>query len=138
MNGVKRAQIAFEYLFIVGFAFILLIPVIILYFSQSVGIEDEVIGAQGQKVMNELVAAIDSVHFLGPPSKRTLKLRFPKRIDAVNIQDNILVFVIQGPGGTYDLTGVAAANITGTIGTFSGVHIITVTALDNSVNVSEN
>lgn len=135
---MKRAQVSMEYLFIVGFAFVLLIPVIILYFTQSAGIEDEVIGAQAQKVVDELVAAIDTVHYLGPPSKQTLKLRFPKRVLDVTIQDQTIIFTMQGPGGTYDLASSAATNITGEIGTFSGVHIITVEALDDSVSVTEN
>jgi len=137
-EGVRKAQIAFEYLFIVGFAFILLIPIILLFYSQQAGIEDEVVGAQAQKVMDELVSAIDTVYYLGPPSKQTLKLRFPNGVNSVTIQDNVLVFVVQGTSGKYDLVGTADSNITGTIGTFSGVHVITVTALDTSVNVSEN
>jgi len=137
MRGVK-AQVALEYLFIVGFSFVLLVPVIVLFYTQQASLEDEVVGAQARKVMDELVAGIDTVYYLGPPSKQTLKLRFPEGVTAVTIQDNVIIFDIQTASTEYELPGYAAANITGTIEPFSGVHVLTVTALENSVNVTEN
>jgi len=116
---------------------VLLVPVILLFYSQQAGIGDEVAGAQAQKVMDELISAIDTVYNLGPPSKQTLKLRFPPGIMSTSIQNNTFILVVQGSTGEYDLVGTAATNITGVVGTFSGVHILTVTALDTSVNVSE-
>ena len=138
MRGVKRAQVAFEYLFIVAFAFILLTPVIILFYTQQGTVEDEVIGAQAQKVMDELVAAVDTVYYLGPPSKQTLKLRCPKQITSVTLQDDIITFFIQGPGGVYELTGFPAANVTGEIRAYSGVHVLSVQAQGTKVNITEN
>lgn len=137
MRGVK-AQISLEYLLIVGFAFILLTPAIILFYTQQGSIEAEVSGAQAQKVMDELIASIDTVYLLGPPTKQTLTLRFPSGIQTTNIEANEIVFFIQGAGDPYELVGTAATNITGTISTHRGVHVLTITALENSVNITEN
>lgn len=126
-----------EYLFVVGFAFALLIPVIILYYTQSATIEDEVIGAQAKQAMDQLVNAIDTVYFLGEPSRQTIKIRFPDRIESVSVSDNVIVMRIQNKNSGYDLTGICAANITGTILNYQGVHVIKLTTTNSGVFVEE-
>ena len=128
-----------EYLFVVGFAFLLTIPLIMVFYSQSASLEDEVIAAQAKKVVNELVSTIDTMYYLGPPSKQTIRLHFPKKIESITIQDSAVTFRIGSSiGGAYELTGYAATNITGTLEIFNGVHVITAVALTDSVNLTDN
>ena len=121
---------------VVGFSFLIMIPIIILFYSESAHLEDEIIAAQAQRVMNELIDAIDTVYYLGAPSKQTIKLYFPKKIEQVTVHDDAITFRIDSSlGGSYDLTGYAGTNMTGTIDKYSGIHLITVIAGNSSVTI---
>lgn len=134
----RKAQVAMEYLFVVGFAFMMLLPLIALFYSQSGTIEEEVVGAQAEKIMSELISAIDTVYYLGYPSKQTLRLRFPEHIESITILGDTLVFTIDSPSGTYEMTALAAANLTGSLETFAGPHIITIATTQTGVSLTEN
>ncbi len=130
---------AIEYVFVVAFAFVLLAPLIYVFYTESATLEDEVAAAQAKKVMDELVGAIDTVYYLGPPSRQTLSLYFPKRLTGITIQEDIITFTLESAaGGPYELAGYASTNITGSIGVYSGVHSLTLVAAEDSVVITEN
>jgi len=126
-----------EYLFVVGFGFMMLLPIIALFYSQSGSIEDEIILSQADKALEELQSAIDQVYFLGPPSKQTLKVRLPDRVESVTILDNRITMQVQSSSGPRTTAKTTQANITGTIGAYSGNYILTITATPTGVRVAE-
>jgi len=122
---------------IVGFAFLLLLPLVAIFYSKSSMLEDEVVAAQATKAMSELTAAIDTVYYLGPPARETLQLRFPNKIVETRLGNGSIVFVIDATGGIYEYTSFVAANLTGELLPFSGLHRIILTASETSVDVQE-
>lgn len=134
---LKRAQAAMEYLFVVGFGFMMLLPIIALFYSQSGSIEDEIILSQAEKALEEIRSAADQVYFLGVPSKQTLEVRFPDRVDDVTITNNRITMQVQSSTGARTTAKRTQANITGSVDSFSGIHVLTITATETGVHVEE-
>lgn len=126
----RHGQSAMEYLLIIGFSTMLLLPLIIIAFSESSNFADEVAAAQIRKAADRVGDAADAVYYTGPPAKRTLRLQFPERIQDVTIAATSITFRLQGQGGPYEYVAWTAANLTGTLGTFPGTHRITIEATD--------
>ncbi len=138
MGRGERGQIAMEYLLVTGFAFLLLLPIIIIAYQQSATYVDDVTSAQIQKVGNEIINAANTVYYSGPPTKKTVRVYFPKNIYSVEFKNTAIVFTAQGQGGAYEYAVVADTNMTGNISTFDGIHVLTVEAKKNVVNITES
>jgi len=137
-RGERHGQTAMEYLVITAIAFLLLIPIVLIAYTQSSRFSDDVAAAQIQKVGQEIVDAAQQVWYAGPPARTTLTLHFPEHMRAVAITDQAIVFTLSGTGGAYEYAVFSAANLTGEVGTFNGLHTIVVEALsDGRVNVTE-
>lgn len=126
-----------EYLLITAFAFLLLAPIIIIAYSQSASFSNDVAAAQVERLGSQITDAINAAYYAGPPSKQTMALYFPDRIDSITIAGNTIVFAMQGAGGKYEYAASAAGNITGTLRPFEGIHRITITATAAGVNITD-
>lgn len=133
----RRGQVAIEYLLIVMFAFMMIIPLVITFYSESARFHDEVTSAQITQVKDALLGAVEEVYYLGPPSKQTLTLRFPEQITSTEVTDDTIIFTVMSSSGKYELVGYAVTDVSGTIGTFDGIHTITVTATETNVLINE-
>lgn len=133
----RRGQVAIEYLLVVMFAFMMIIPLIAAFYSESARFSDEVTSAQITQVKDALLQAVEEVYYLGPPSKQTVKLRFPEQITSTAVTGDTIIFTVMSSSGTYELAGYAVTNVSGAIGTFDGIHTITVTATDTAVLINE-
>jgi uncharacterized protein (UPF0333 family) len=136
-SGARKGQIAMEYLLAVGFAFLLLVPIIIIAYTQSSRFSDDVTAAQVQRVGEELVEAVHAVHYAGPPAKKTVRVYFPERVSDVSFQNSTIVFSIQAEGGAYEYAVFSQAVLSGDVREFAGVHVITVEATGGGVNVTD-
>ena len=56
---------------VVGFAFLMTIPLIIIFYQQSETLDTEITASQIDKVASEIRDAADEVYYLGAPSKKT-------------------------------------------------------------------
>ncbi len=127
-----------EYLIITAIAFMLLIPIVLIAYTQSATFADDVAAAQAQKVGQEIVDAAHEVWYAGPPAKTTRTLYFPDHIQSISIAGQSIVFTMGGSGGTYEYAAFAETNLTGSIMPFNGLHTIVVEATDEgSVNITE-
>lgn len=130
-----KGQVSMEFLLIMGFAFLLIIPVIILFLTQVSDINEDVTAAQLQKLGNELIDSIDNVYYLGAPTKKTIEIYVPDFIESIEFIGNQIWFNVSTGNVAYSIIKVAAANITGSLNTNYGMHVITITAEANSVRV---
>lgn len=137
MGRGERAQVSMEYLLVTGFALLLLFPIIIIAYSQSATFSDDVTAAQLEKVGNEIASAADTVYYAGAPTKKTIKVYFPKNVRDVSISGNTIVFTAGGQGGEFEYAVFSEANMTGSLGTFDGIHVITLIASETQVNITE-
>ena len=137
-RGHSRAQVAMEYLMIFAFAFFLTIPLIIVYTVQSSQLENDVVNAQLNKLSTEIIDSAEEVYFLGAPSQKTIYVTYPKGIQATYINNTILDFEVAADGRIYNFTMESRVPLNGTLGSFEGLHVITLRATGSGVDVIEN
>lgn len=137
IRGQVRAQVSMEFLMVVGFAFLMTAPLIIIFYQQSENINTEVTSSQLDKVASEIRDAADEVYYLGSPSMKTITVYMPKGVKSITIANNSIKFVVSSPGKDYDLMKWTVANVTGTIRTFEGIHHISAESHDIYVSLSD-
>jgi len=122
---------------VVGFAFLMTIPLIIIFYQQSETLNIEITSAHMEKIASEIRDAADEVYYLGEPSKKTLSLYFPEGIHSITVINSRLAFLVEGPSGDYEVVKWTVANLTGSLQTYSGIHNIVVEAQDNDVSITD-
>ena len=120
-----------------AFVFVLLTGIMFVAYTQSATFSNDVTASQLQKVGNEIVDAVNTAYYAGPPTKKTIKLYFPNNIKEIEIAEQTIVFTVSGVGEEYEYAVFASTNMSGTLRTFSGLHTVTVTAQENIVNISD-
>jgi uncharacterized protein (UPF0333 family) len=134
----KKSQVSMEYLMVMAFAFLLTMPLVVIFFEQSNNLNDDVTDAQIQRFANELIDAVDEVYYLGEPSQKVLKLYMPDNIKDVMIENNEINFTVESNQYTYLISKTSSATLVGEVLTFEGFHTIKVQAMSSStVNISE-
>lgn len=133
-----KSQISVEYMLIIGFATLMTIPLLLIYYTYSSDSSDSVAASQALQIARNIVDSSESVYYLGKPSQTTLKLNFPDKIQSINISGREVVFKIKTKNGLTDVVQVTAVNITGNLSKTQGIHIITVKAEDGYVKVTSN
>lgn len=133
LSGIffKKSQIAIEYLIIMAFILFITIPSVIIYTRQSETIKEEVIMSQAFSAIQKIADSSESIFYLGPPSKETIKVYFPEQIDNATITNyEIVVYV-----GRKSIYTASKIPLNGTILVTPGIHEIEITAVQkNSKN----
>ncbi|RJQ16829.1 hypothetical protein C4573_02070 [Candidatus Woesearchaeota archaeon] len=137
MGRGKYAQVSVEYILIVGFAFLLTIPLLLIFNTQSRDMNQGISDAQIIRVADEINAAINAVYYLGPPSTKTVTLYFPQGINAVMSTNTSFWFVMESAFGDYDVPRWPSAPIDVSLKTYEGIHVITITANEFNVSVHD-
>ena len=135
MRG-DRAQISVEYLSIIGFAFLITVPLTILFVLESNSTSDTVNVAQAQQLARKIVSSAEAISYSGEPSFTTLKVSFPKNIDDIIIRDRELTIKIKTSAGVSDVVEISAINMSGNISPVAGMHFIKIEAKVGFVNIS--
>jgi len=139
--GIKT-QAATEYLMIVGFVMIILVPSIYLYSKYSAESQDSIANAKVDAIANEIIKATDQVYSYGEGSQTTVSVSFPKNVIGITFggdeeeQNKEIVFrIINSKGGESDIAKVANVYLTGDITVFPGLKKIIVKSLGSAVSV---
>jgi hypothetical protein len=138
ISGHFRGQVSVEYMMIIGFATMVTIPLILIYYNYSAESTDLVSTGQAMNVARKIVDASEAVYYLGEPSQTTLKVNFPTNIYIVNLTGKEVLFKMQVKNGLTDIVQLSSVNITGNLPSSQGVKIITVTARTGYVEVTSN
>lgn len=133
-----KSQVSVEYMLIMGFAALMTVPLLLIYYEYSSDSSDSVATGQAMQIARRLVDASESVYYLGKPSQTTLKLNFPEKVSSINLSSREVVLKIKTKNGVTDIVQVAAVNMRGSLPTSQGVHVITVKADDGFVQITSN
>lgn len=133
-----KSQVSVEYMLIMGFAALMTIPLLLVYYTYYYDSSDSVATSQALQIARKIVDSSESVYYLGKPSQTTLKFNFPERIDSINLSNMEVVFKIKTKSGVTDVVQVSSVNITGSLPLSPGIHIVTVKAEDGYVQVTSN
>jgi hypothetical protein len=105
-----KAQVSVEFLFIMGFALMLSLPLMYVFFKQTETMSADISGSQIDKVASEIRDAADEVYYLGPPSKKPLLVYLPQEVKGVTFSGNSIIFRVESPNGDYDIVKWTAVN----------------------------
>ena len=131
-----KSQAATEYLMIIGFVVVLLLPGIYLYIQYSQESKDSIVNAKVDAITNEIISAAEQVYSYGEGSQTSVVVDFPEDIVAINFQEKEIVFtVVNSKGSQSEIAKVANINLEGKITIIPGTKKINVKSLGSSVSV---
>ncbi|MBI2559214.1 hypothetical protein HYW20_07880 [Candidatus Woesearchaeota archaeon] len=137
MNTLK-SQVSVEYMFIMGFATLMAIPLLLIYYTYTSDSSDSVATGQALQIARKIVDSSESVYYLGKPSQTTLKLNFPENIYSTSLENYEVLFKIRTQNGITDIVQVSAVNISGSLPITQGIHIVTIKAEGGYVSITSN
>ncbi|MBI4144802.1 hypothetical protein HY493_01190 [Candidatus Woesearchaeota archaeon] len=121
-----KAQVAMEYLILIGFVMAMLIPLVLLFYSQSADTALQVRSQQVRTIGQEIVEKAETVYYLGEPSRLQFRVFFPESIENVTLTNKALIFKISTAQGLSDIVVPTSVNLTGDLKTSSGLHLVSV------------
>ena len=134
-----KSQVSIEYLLVMGFATLMTLPLLLIYYTYSTDTSDSVTTSQALQIARKIVDASESVYYLGKPSQTTLKLSFPDKIRSISLGNYEVVFNMTiKNGGTAEIVQISSVNMSGSLPTTQGIHIITLQAADGYVQITSN
>ena len=134
---MRLGQVSMEYLVILGFAFLITAPLLVMFYTQSNNLNEDVANTQAEKVAGQMIDAADQVYYLGAPSKKTLTLYYPKRINSISCEGKALKFQMDSSHGDYDIVKWSAGNLTcsgPSLKWNQGPHNVIVTAVEDPLS----
>jgi uncharacterized protein (UPF0333 family) len=134
---MKRGQAAMEYLAVIGFALLMIVPIIFIFFSQSEDITQQLTMNQIREIGRKVVNTAEKIYYLGEPSQTTLKIYMPNNVEQVNISGRTIVFKVRLNNAPSDLVFPSTVNVTGNISVQSGIRFIKVKTIAGKVNISD-
>ena len=133
-----KGQVSIEYMLVLGFMFLMLIPLVALYNSAQQDSSDELVNGQLLRVGNTLRDAAERVYFAGDPAQEQVELYFPDKLKQISIYNTSIVFTAYGGSGPYDLLIPGLAPMNGSLKINKGVHIVTLVAQNGIVQIRES
>jgi uncharacterized protein (UPF0333 family) len=130
----KRGQVSIELLITMGFALLIITALTILMYEHSTSSYEEINNNQAGLIARKITDAADSVYYLGHPSVTTLKLYMPDGIDNITISGREIIFNSDGS----EIVSLSNINLKGNISSSSGLRYISLKAMPNYVNISED
>ena len=95
----KAGQVSTEYLVIIGFILILMVPITVIYFKYTGSTSDVVGGAKTSHIANEIVKAANEVYSYGEGSQKKIKLSFPEGITGISFSGKEIIFKLKNSKG---------------------------------------
>ena len=133
-----KSQVSVEYMLIMGFAALMTMPLLLIYYTYTSDSSDTVATSQALQIARNIADASDSVYYLGKPSQTTLKLNFPDGIYSTNLSSKEVVLRVKTKNGITDIVQISSVNMSGNLPTTKGIHIITIKADDGYVQITSN
>jgi hypothetical protein len=81
----KRGQFSVEYLLVVGFALVIILPIAYYGYATFEQSRDEVAAASVNKIGYEIVNNAKSIYYLGDVSRVTLEMNFPEQLEDIQV-----------------------------------------------------
>ncbi len=131
-----KAQVAMEYLIIIGFVAIVTIPLIIIFETNSKDTTDEISSAQVYQISKRIADGAETVYYLGEPSRLTIKAYLPDKISQISIGSHEISFKMRRGSIEDDIVVYTPINISGNLSKTQGVHYISIESRGGYVWVS--
>jgi len=90
----SKGQVGTEFLIIVGFVIVVLVPITLMYIQYSSQNSDVVTASKAEHITNEIAAAANSVFAYGEGSQTKLTLDFPSNIKSIVFNGKEVIFTV--------------------------------------------
>jgi hypothetical protein len=131
-----KLQIATEYLIIVSFALMVLIPYILYLYSASLQYQEQNSLTIASESVKKIGEACDWVYLQGEPAKLTLKIVVPKNVENITFINKTIIWKVRTSAGLSDVYYNCLANVTGYLPNREGEYLVSVEALKGGVKIS--
>jgi len=131
-----KLQIATEYLIIVSFALMVLIPYILYLYSASLQYQEQNSLTIASESVKKIGEACDWVYLQGEPAKLTLKILIPKNVENITFLNKTIVWKVRTSAGLSDVYYNCLANVSGYLPNRDGEYLVSVEALKGGVKIS--
>lgn len=136
--GIKKGQFSVEYLLMMGFTMLLLLPTIILFVTESQNIRYDISASQATQIARKIADKAEEMYYQGEPSKTTLKVYIPTGVFEIRCANNtIAVSLLTPDNAEQEILQFTAINITGNFSTSSGIYYIEIKSEGDFVSVKE-
>ena len=127
-----KAQVAMEYVIMIGILLFITIPIFYYALSQS-GESTRI--SQAYDSVNAIANVADNVYALGPGNKREVWVNMPRGVTSTYLQDNTIKITLSIYGGNSDFVALTKANITTTseLPSDQGRYKMRIETLDSSL-----
>ncbi len=133
---MAKAQVALEYLIIVGLGLMIILPYILYSNQLLVGYKGDNSVTLARVAVNKLGQSADWVFSQGEPAMLSTEIYIPDGVTSVQFLNSTLVFKVRTSAGVSDVFYTSTANLTGNIPTTSGYYVVNITAQDSTVRIT--
>ncbi len=127
---MRKAQFAMEYLLVVGFSLMLIVPISVMLYGEYQDRKIEMYQEHLQELTRELVFQAQTLHYQGAPARVTVEAFFPPTLVTASINEHYIEFGVEGsPNLIYTESSVRLA---GTLNRGAGTHHLLLEAIDNN------
>ena len=118
---------------IIGFTMLVIITIIIISSSYSNDVKESINLNQLDQVVKAIIESAESIYYFGEPSKTTLKVFIPDRVEQAVFGNRSIIFKVQTSSGLTDVGYKTTMPLNGTISTSHGYHYISIEAKEGYI-----
>ena len=137
MQNRKRGQISTEYLMVISFVLFIILSVLGIALTYSSQIKDTLRFNQIESFSTKITSQAESIFYAGEPSRTTVNAYLPEGINSIMIQGYFIIFNVTTNAGNSVTSYRSNVNLTGSLGTNSGIRLVHLNATSNSVIISD-
>jgi len=120
---------------VIGIALMLASPFIIKAQASIIDLKTGSSSVVAQNSLNNLETAIETVHASGEPATRTFPIRLPQNMESAEVSRHAIKITMRTDSGKSTLTRNFEANLTGSLPSESGRHLVKTQAKDGEVEI---
>jgi len=132
---MNQGQVALEYMFVIGVAITILIPLFFIYSDQSSDFICRVDQEHAYIAGQQIADTAETVFYLGYPSQADVRVRLPTSMKAGTIANRELVFNVCNTNEV-EVIIPTSINMTGTLPSNGGIYVLQVENKGTYVEIS--
>jgi hypothetical protein len=138
-RGWKKSQASIEFLVIFGFVFLMMIPLIAIFFDQTNVVQDTIAENQLRNLAIKIADKAETIYYTGGSSKTTVKAFLPDGITSFNISSRTInIQYTTKEGLPHNIVVSTLVNITGNVSVNSGIHNIEIVSSGGLVLIRDS
>jgi len=131
-----KSQAAIEYMIVVTIALLFLTPFFLMAQQSIKNMDNSIKLIEAKEAIEKIAEATRIVYAQGDPAKLTISVKFPKDIVSTNVINYIILINVQSESINNSIFKVFDFEVTGSLPSTYGTHMIALSNINNTVNIS--